>query len=710
MGPLWQAIYDSCSAAHSPVLARRAANFCVAASVAQRAAGTPIDGECLGARVHALSAALESPITLPAALADRIAQLLIDVPGIDLGPGALDGWVAAFQSADSHRKSLGAYATPAPFAEALARQALGPLAGGRGVRIIDPAVGAGSLLLAALRAQGEAGVPPGEAVYDLHGVEIDPASRELCVLQLWLAAGGAADIRRIARNIVCDNAIVRKWRADHAGFDVLLMNPPWESLRHASTDSSQSGPRSETIRRLTQPEPGAEGLPLLFTAQGRGDRNLFKAFVELAPHLLRPGGRLGALIPAAFGSDDGMTALRQLYLGHFALESWTSFENRARLFDIDSRYKFGLLVGARSTGGTRALDVLSFAVQPGDVQKPHVRLSRSEISRIGGADYMIPELAFDHEREILVQMLQAGTAFFSDGPFGDVRYRREVDLTFGLRQGQFRRLSEAPRETPSSWSAPWVPVMEGRMVGQFDCFQKSWVSGSGRTAQWENNGLKPLEACISQYVGPQSLSKAERIALCDVTSATNTRTVIATLVPAGWICGNTAPVLQFDRKEQAYAALAVLNSMVFDWFARRIVGGVHLNKFYLARLTWPRLNPGAARRLAALGRAVAASHPRGGLPDQDRPRRLAEDDLILARASIEIEVARAYRLDSVALSKMLTDDPNDRRGMWRYFHSDPHGLKIAHLALALASRDAGPMAAAPAMAMPAPSESSSFYA
>jgi hypothetical protein len=185
-------------------------------------------------------------------------------------------------------------------------------------------------------------------------------------------------------------------------------------------------------------------------------------------------------------------------------------------------------------------------------------------------------------------------------------------------------------------------------------------------------------------VAQRIATKATRIAICDITSATNTRTVIATLVPPGWICGNTAPVLVFGGKQHGYAALAVLNSMVFDWFARRIVGGVHLNKFYLARLTWPRLNPGATSRLAALGRAVAASHPRGGLTDTERTARLNSDDLVLARASIELEVARAYGLDHVSLEKMLADDPADRRGMWRYFQTDPHGLKIAHLALHLA--------------------------
>jgi predicted RNA methylase len=687
MGPSWRAIFDCCRVTLPLPLARRAANFCLSAYAVHKAE-LPVEGGCLAARVAALSTALGDPISLPAGLADRIAGVLAQSPRLPLTQSALDSWVEAFQAADSHRKSLGAYATPAPFADALAHQAFDGFCASKALRIVDPAAGAGSLLLAAFRTLIEAGIPPAEAVLRLHGVELDPASRELCVLKLWLAAGGAPDLVRIAGNSACDNAITRDWRADYETFDILLMNPPWESLRHGSSDAAHSRERVDTVRRLGEARPGAAGLPPLFTAQGRGDRNLFKAFVELAPHLLRPGGRLGALIPAAFGSDDGMTGLRRLYLDHFALESWTSFENRAKLFDIDSRYKFGLLTGTRSTAGTGSLNILSFAVQPDDINKPHVRLSRTEITRIGGSDCMIPELTFDHEREILVQMLQAGKPFFSSGPFGQVLYRREVDLTLGRRLGHFRHVSEA--QGPSSTTdSPWVPVIEGRMVGQFDCFQKSWVSGSGRTAQWEYNGSKPVSKCVPQYVGRRSASKLTRIALCDVTSATNTRTVIATLVPPGWICGNTAPVLVFNRKDHAYGALAVLNSIVFDWLARRIVGGVHLNKFYLARLTWPHLSPGAIGRLAALGKAVAASHPRGGLADGERSAPLGEDDLILARAMIELEIASAYRLAQVSLEKMLANDPADRRGMWRYFQTDPHGLRISRLVLELAAGDGG---------------------
>lgn len=70
-------------------------------------------------------------------------------------------------------------------------------------------------------------------LFRLHGVELDPVVRELACLLLWLHAGApASGPGAIADQIVADNAITRDWFADEP-CDALIMNPPWDSLRHA---------------------------------------------------------------------------------------------------------------------------------------------------------------------------------------------------------------------------------------------------------------------------------------------------------------------------------------------------------------------------------------------------------------------------------------------------------------------------------------------
>lgn len=597
-----------------------------------------------------------------------------------------DGWVREFQKADPSRKSLGAYATPASFADALAAAAIPSPADASTWHVVDPACGAGALLIACLnRLSPRPGPARRKAALRLHGVELDPAARELACLLIWMAAGAyPGDLAKITSNIRCCNALLHSWQRERA-YDVLVMNPPWDSLRHKALDPNNADERDATVSRINEGQPGAAGLPMLYSAQGGGDRNLCKAFIELAPHLLTEQGRMAALIPAAFTSDEGMADLRRLYLNHLALETWTGFENRSKAFDIDSRYKFGIVVGARSIEGTRSIALRAFAVDPKEMTAPHVVLDRHRLSTVGGPVGIIPDITSARELDVLGTMLARGTPFFEDGELGMVRYRREVDLTLGKEKGIFSRLEKRAH----SWnedatmrigsSGSFVPVLEGRMVGQYDFFQKSWVEGSGRTAVWRANGDDPLDSCRPQYVTRPMDETQHRLAICDVTSATNTRTVHATVVPDGWVCGNTAPVLRFESERAMFAGLAILNSLTFDWLARRMVSGLHLNKFYLSCMAWPELGSHEVGLLADAGRTLTALAPRCPLALD----RMKASSTMKLQSTVEAIVAKGFGLNADDLAFMLDGDVDSRRGFWRYYATVPGSQAMAMRASAM---------------------------
>ena len=82
--------------------------------------------------------------------------------------------------------------------------------------------------------------------------------------------------------------------------------------------------------------------------------------------------------------------------------------------------------------------------------------------------------------------------------------------------------------------------------------------------------------------------RTPRIAFRDVTNHTNTRTVIAALVPGKVVLVNQAPYLLFvegDPRDEAYL-LGVLSSMILDWYARRVVE-LHVNFFLLNNFPIP---------------------------------------------------------------------------------------------------------------------------
>ena len=604
------------------------------------------------------------------------------------GSSGKDDWAALFQQADPARKSRGAYATPQRLARPMAQMLLQ----GRRIprRILDPSAGAGGLLVATLHEliRLDPRHSPRVHARRLHGIELDPVARELCCLAVWLAADRQILPRSVGQQVVVDNAITRNWWSGDA-YEGLIMNPPWDSLRDSAAPDGDQRARDATVRRLNEPQGGTPELPRLYTAQGRGDRNLYKAFLELAPHLLVAGGRIVALVPGAWSSDLGTRLLRQFYLEHLSLDQWTSFENRRHYFPIDERYKFGVLAGARDRKGTATLKVRGFADNANQLGRRHVHLPTTALRRLGGRAEIIPDLTSAAERNLLLRASQDGIPFFDNaGPFGSVTYDREVDLTEDRKRGLFARLEDldAVPFGDGVWHASTgerlVPLVEGRMVGQYEFFEKSWISGAGRTAVWTYTNGHALASCRPQFLSSPTERVRHRLAICDVTSATNTRTVRATWVPTAWRCGNTAPVLAFDSEAQALAALAVLNSMTFDWFARHIVAGLHLNRFYLEAFHWPDVSESDVSELSRAAARLQALSPRhAGLGRRTFGPTPARLGFVAAHAAIETIVANGYGLRQSDLRLIYSADPAIRRGLWRHFASDPHATAVVNEAI-----------------------------
>ena len=338
----------------------------------------------------------------------------------------------------------------------------------------------------------------------------------------------------------------------------------------------------------------------------------------------------------------------------------------------------------------------SFAVEPDEVDAPHIALDRSDIQLLGRRYHIIPELFQARELGILRAALRTGTGLFEPGPLGTVVYRREVDLSLGKSQFhhiESKKVSNYGDATFIDFKGKrYVPLLEGRCVGAYDCFQKTWVSGGGRTAVWRENADQPLSQCSPQYVIEPQPDLPPRIALCDVTASTNTRTVIATRVPSTWRCGNTAPVLEFESDEYAFAGLGLMNTMVFDWIARRLASGLHLNKFILEGLVWPALDVADVATAAHAAWSICVSRPRSGLQDSERAappwqttklskarRRPLEQ--VAAAALLEVMVARGLGLTRAQFEAVFDDDRSDRRGFWRFYDSDPHARDVVKQAL-----------------------------
>ena len=139
-----------------------------------------------------------------------------------------------------------------------------------------------------------------------------------------------------------------------------------------------------------------------------------------------------------------------------------------------------------------------------------------------------------------------------------------------------------------------------------------------------------------------------RVAFRDVTNRTNSRTIIACLVPPGVYLTNTAPYLAFPKgseRDQA-ASLGIMNSLPFDWQARRFVE-LHVSFFILEGLRLPALSDldyeaiaKAAARLSSVDERFADFAAATGVECDPLP----EAEHRRLRVDIDARVARAWGL------------------------------------------------------------------
>lgn len=203
------------------------------------------------------------------------------------------------------RRSRGVFYTPSDLAEWITRETYGPLlrdwnGDAPPPHVLDPACGGGVFLQAAAemiqarcrelkRTSTDERRAINQAVF---GVEVDPEEVGLTRDRLQSSAG--INIRQ-ADALAADLP---------AGFDVIVGNPPYVNIRELARSHSKQAVADLRAR--------------FRTAQGNFD--LYVLFIERALELLRPGGRLGFIIPNKWATLDYARALRELLLRATTLE------------------------------------------------------------------------------------------------------------------------------------------------------------------------------------------------------------------------------------------------------------------------------------------------------------------------------------------------------------------------------------------------------
>lgn len=606
------------------------------------------------------------PAEVPAARAATFAELA-------------DVWPALL--AAPQRKQQGAWFTDAALVEPTVARTLSPLLRRRdaaALRIVDPAVGGGRFLAAAARLLHAAGLDPIAVTRCLHGRDLDPTAAALAVWSIWEVLGDRdLPIAALEANVQAGDGLA-PWPTQ--GFDAVLGNPPWETLQwQRAAGDLAVGDRApeQLLARRRQ-------LRATFIHQGRGKLFTYRLFVEQAVRLLRPGGRLGLVVPASLWFDQQAAPLRRLLLDDCRWEWLFGFENRRQLFPIDSRYRFGVIVAERG-GPTTDLQLAFGRLEAAEWRQDpprHQVMRRADILRLSPAHATFVEVDRADDLELLCRLTERGQPLL--GREGLCTWRQgDCNMTSDLPRFVRRTDAEADgwtRAPDGGWRHDrqrhrLLPLWQGTMVGDLHPNAAAHATGAGRNATW----VTPVRA---DEVTPQFLiaehdvdlaGEPARLVLRALSNATNERTAIAALLP-DMPCGNSLGILCPRAAAgpplllRAFVA-GVLSSLLFDWTLRRRLAGTNLNAFVLADMRVPIVDATARTAVARLALRLSAI-----LPGHDRAWQQARSDGWLpddwTRAShalvdparrreafvaLDVAVAAAWGATAVDLARLTAD-------------------------------------------------------
>ena len=204
-----------------------------------------------------------------------------------------------------------------------------------------------------------------------------------------------------------------------------------------------------------------------FSRQGSADLNLYKLFLETAHTLLRDGGRIGFVVPSGLYSDDGTGALRNLFLEQCCWEWLFGIENRNKVFPIDSRYKFNLVLVEKG-GITKAIRTAFMRRNLEDWERAEeiaTSYTLEQVDKFSPRNRALLEIQSQRDLEILEKIYANSVLLGDDGPDGwGIRYATEFHMTGDSKlfppRPQWESKSYRPDEYSRWLKGDWRPIGE----------------------------------------------------------------------------------------------------------------------------------------------------------------------------------------------------------------------------------------------------------
>ncbi|KKN20351.1 hypothetical protein LCGC14_0936480, partial [marine sediment metagenome] len=453
--------------------------------------------------------------------------------------------------------------------------------------------------------------------------------------------------------------------SERGGFDSILTNPPWDVLQFNEMEfflgldanilsAANQSQRRILIRNLERNNPllfkkyKGEWRKLkkkghflnnsqLYQLSSSGKLNTYSLFTERCWNLISPDGRMGIIVPTGIITNFYMQDLFRTFIMNKSLLSLFDFENRNKIFNIDSRIRFSLVSLGGKNISNDIIPMTFYTLEPESIQKI--------LSLISGNSKYLKNLPDKHNLILFEQndfeLLNPNTmtcpSFYikKDADLIKYLYRRtsilirkdkNLDITsnpwklnfktlFNMSSdsdkfnniNQLKKLGAKPVDENNIgqiWidkeNKKYLPLYEGRMIWHYNHRLNSMgFSESGKktksysieTQEFElkdpNFYAKPNYWVIERNVNnviPEDFKRKWFLGFRDVARSTDERTFISTIIPRTAVGNKIILALTQEDPINICCLLANFNSLIFDYIVRRKIVGTNLNFFIVEQL------------------------------------------------------------------------------------------------------------------------------
>ncbi len=483
-------------------------------------------------------------------------------------------------------------------------------------------------------------------INNMWGIDVDPIAIQLTITKLFKYSRNIDDVQQIRAQFIIGNPLIYNKKCyevdekielaalsriynenmgldleevlEHQKFDIVLGNPPWEKIRleekkffksiyEPISEIAQKNHRLEAINKLEEELPYVykyylniatdySNIKSIITKNKElrfslsGELNTYALFAELSTALLSKSGISALVLKGAIVTSSNNSGLFEYFTLSNLIHSIYCFDNKNKIFNIDSREKFCVIIFEKS-----ANDFFEISMGLIDIKEilsaEMIKTDAKTLLVLNPETGLLPNISDKSDIEFLIKAYNKYPRF--EEVFFDCRFGRIVHLT---AHAKFISKEETNKN---------LPIYEGKFIEQYDGRFSTFKNmteeekyrnkaSSRKISSDENASQKELP--ISRYFIEKdfwrSISKKydKKYSLMwrSLTSSTNTRTTIATILP-NMPTSQSIQLLQTDNAENLIIMLALFNSIVFDYFVRLKLSSIDLTQSIIKQIPVPEI-------------------------------------------------------------------------------------------------------------------------